>query len=79
MYEKRIFSLPVTALDGRDLGEFKAMAYVMTPEAEKERSEAPVPFCEYFNLIDYGYRIFGFDKKILEDALDESVQFWSYN
>lgn len=74
MYEKRDLTLPVFALNGKSLGDLTAMVYIMTPEAVKERSKAPVPFCEYFNLIDYGYRLFRFDKRILEAALEESVQ-----
>ncbi len=74
VYEKRDLTLSVTGLDGRDLGNLTAMAYIMTPETVKVRSKAPVPFYEYFNLIDYGYRLFRFDKRILEAALEESVQ-----
>lgn len=79
MYKKRDFTLPVLGLNGEKLGDFTTMAYIMTPEAVKKRSEAPVPFCEYYNLIDYGYRLFGFNRGILEEALEESVQFWCYN
>lgn len=77
MYSKKDFTLPVTALNGTDLGELKAMAYVMTPDFVNARNKCAVPFCEYFNLIDYGYKIFRFDQSILETALEESVQFFA--
>lgn len=75
MYEKRDLTLPVTALNGENLGELTGMAYTMTPKAMFARSRDPIPFYDYLALIYYNYKLLGFDKKIIEVALAEVEDF----
>ena len=65
-------NIPVTSLDGGDLGEFTAMVYIMTDEAVKAKSVNPVPPDYYYSVIDEAYGTFGFDKGILIEALEEA-------
>ena len=71
-YIKRDMTLPVTSLDGKDLGELTAMVYIMPDEAVKEKSSNPVPPDYYYSVIEKAYEDFGFDKKILKEALEEA-------
>ena len=71
-YIKRDMTLPVTSLDGKDLGELTAMVYIMPDEAVKEKSSNPVPPHYYYSVIEKAYEDFGFDKKILKEALEEA-------
>ena len=73
-YIKKNLTLPVTSLNGDNLGKLKAMVYIMTPEAVKNRSLDPVPDINYFSVIDEGYTVFNFDKRILKAALEDSFQ-----
>lgn len=71
-YIKRTLNVRVTSLDGVDLGDISAMAYIMTPEAVKLRIKICIPDKRYYSLIKAGYEAFGFDDKILAGALAES-------
>ena len=70
-YSKKNLKVAVKSLDGQDLGNVIAMVYIMTPEAVKSRSINPLPSERYFSVLNKGYDVFGFDKKILCDAILE--------
>lgn len=46
-----------------------AMVYIMNTNKESR------PMTSYYNVLDQGYERFGFDKKILEKALEESEMY----
>ena len=71
-YRKKYLTLNVKSLDGVDLGEIKAMAYIMTSKAVSARLAKPFPSDYYYSVLDKSYEAFGFDKKILEGALLEA-------
>ena len=76
VYFKRDFTLPVKDFDGKDLGNLTAMAYIMTPEAEREHSKIPIPSDLYYSIIKMGYQAFEFDRSILETARKEASTRW---
>ena len=49
------------------------MVYIMTQEAVKNRSINPLPSEYYHSVLDAGYKTFGFDDKILNEAVREAV------
>ena len=55
--------------DEADGKELVAMAYIMNTQ-----DTVSPPDAGYYQIIDEGYEHFGFDKKILETALNESVE-----
>lgn len=73
-YSKKNLTLAVTSLDDQDLGELDAMAYIMTKEATNMRSANPLPSKHYYSVLYAGYKMFGFDDSLLEDALIEAVE-----
>ena len=73
-YVKRNLKVAVTSLDGRDLGEITAMVYIMTNEATAARGINPLPSKYYYSVLDTGYKTFGFDGKILSEAVLEALR-----
>ncbi len=73
-YKKKNLNIAVKSLNGEDLGEITAMVYIMTDNALKNRRENPIPSEYYYYVLDNGYNDFGFDKKILAEALSEAVK-----
>ncbi len=71
-YVKKNLTLAITSLDGQDLGEITAMVYIMTKKATEARSMKPLPSKYYYSVLDTGYKIFGFDGKILNEAVMEA-------
>ena len=73
-YSKKNLTVAVTSLNGQDLGEFNAMVYIMTQEATHMRSVIPLPSKHYYSVLYAGYKMFGFDESLLEDAVIEAVE-----
>ncbi len=73
-YVKRNMKIAVTSLDGQNLGDITAMVYIMTRKATDSRSINPLPSEHYYSVLDTGYKTFGFDGKILTEALLEAVR-----
>ncbi len=71
-YIKKNLTLAVTSLDGSDLGELSAMVYIMTKKATEARGINPLPSDYYYSVLDAGYKTFGFDDKILHEAVREA-------
>ncbi|MBQ3654091.1 MAG: gamma-glutamylcyclotransferase [Synergistaceae bacterium] len=71
-YVKENLTLGVTSLEGQDLGELSAMVYVMSKEAAQDRGVNPLPSEHYYSVLKEGYKTFGFDDKILREALREA-------
>lgn len=69
-YVKRDFTVRVTALDGGDLGELEAMAYLMA----EGRSEIHPPAEDYHAVLEEGYAMLLFDRGGLDRALEESLR-----
>ena len=55
-------------VDGRELGEVDAIVYIM-----HENRSLGCPSDYYYKVCKEGYRRFGFDTKVLEKALADSV------
>ena len=72
-YIKKNLTLAVTSLDGQDLGEITAMVYIMTKKATEARGVNPLPSKYYYSVLDTGYKTFGFDGKILSEAVIEAI------
>ena len=72
-YVKRNQKIDVTGLNGNHFGEVNAMVYIMTKKATNTRSINPIPSKHYYSILHSGYKRFGFDGKILTEALLESV------
>ena len=72
-YVKRNLKIYVTGLNGNHFGEVNAMVYIMTKKASDTRSINPIPSEHYYLILHSGYKRFGFDGKILTEALLESV------
>lgn len=72
-YAKRTLNVRASSLDGGDLGDISAMAYIMTPEAVRLRIKICIPDKHYYSVIKAGDESFGFDDKILYEALAESI------
>ena len=72
-YVKRNLKIYVTGLNGNHFGEVNAMVYIMTKKATDTRSINPIPSEHYYSILHSGYKRFGFDGKILTEALLESV------
>ena len=73
-YVKKVLTLAVTSLDGRDVGELTAMVYIMTKKASEARGVNPLPSNYYYGVLDAGYKTFGFDGKILNEAMREALK-----
>ena len=69
-YYKKELSVDVKPLAGGKLKNVTAMVYIMT-ECERQ-SVLPSP--TYYNVLDAGYSMFGFDKKILRQAFIDSMK-----
>lgn len=65
-YYKKYLSLPVNCFKDRQVRRLAAMVYIMADQYKRE-----APSTEYYKVLENGYDDFGFDKKILEDALAE--------
>ena len=50
------------------------MVYIMTDKASDARSVHPVPSKHYYSVLREGYKAFGFNDKILIEALVEAVR-----
>lgn len=72
-YIKKNLKVAVTSLDGQDLGKITAMVYIMTKKAVETRSTNPLPSKYYYSVLFAGYKTFGFDDKILNEAVIEAV------
>ena len=73
-YIKRNLKIAVTSLDGQNLGDITAMVYIMTRKATDTRSINPLPSEYYYSVLDTGYKTFGFDGKILTEAIIEAAE-----
>ena len=73
-YIKRKLKIAVTSLDGQNLGDITAMVYIMTRKATDTRSINPLPSEYYYSVLDTGYKTFGFDGKILTEAIIEAAE-----
>ena len=73
-YVKKNLKVNVTGLNGNDLGELKAMVYIMSAEAMKLRQQHSTPSTQYYAILHDGYNDFGFDKEILREALMENFK-----
>lgn len=71
-YVKKNLKVDVTSLDGQDLGELTAMVYIMTKTAAETRGINPMPSKYYYSVLHEGYETFGFDGKILSEAVMEA-------
>ena len=71
-YIKKELKVDVTSLDGTELGKLTAMVYVMTKTAAGARGINPLPSKYYYSVLDAGYKAFGFDGKILTEAVMEA-------
>ena len=71
-YQKKNLKIAVESLDGEDLGELTAMVYIMTKKATEAREVNPLPSKYYYSVLDAGYKTFGFDGKILNEAVMEA-------
>lgn len=71
---KRNLKIDVIVLDGHHFGEVNAMLYIMTKKAADTRSINPLPSRHYYEILHSGYERFGFDGKILIEALLEAVR-----
>ena len=71
-YQKKNLKIAVESLDGEDLGELTAMVYIMTKKATEARGVNPLPSKYYYSVLDAGYKTFGFDGKILNEAVMEA-------
>ena len=67
-YYKAEMTLPVEYFSGRR-GRLRCFVYIM-----HEERKIGVPDMYYFNACMAGYRSFGFDGKVLEAALDKSME-----
>ena len=72
-YIKKDIEAEMTDLDGKNPRNVKAMAYVMT-----EGHGLRIPMRAYYEVLDEGYRRFGFDTAYLERALDEAEEGHGY-
>ena len=72
-YTKKELKIAVKSLNGDDLGNLTAMVYIMTKKAVKARRNNPLPNPYYYSVLDAGYKAFGFDDKILKDAMTEAI------
>ena len=73
-YVKKNLKVNVTGLNGNDLGELKAMVYIMSAEAVKMRTLHSTPSNQYYSILREGYKNFGFDTTILQNALMENFK-----
>ena len=67
-YVKQNVEISMTELDGTNQQKVTAMIYVMV-----ERHQAGIPFQSYYDGMVKDYERFGFDKRILQEALNEAV------
>ena len=65
-YFKRNMGVEMPGLNGKKPRKVKAMVYIMS-----EGPELQAPSEAYYDIIAEGYERFGFDRGILEAALDE--------
>ena len=72
-YGKKDLTLRVKSLAGEDLGEMTAMVYIMTKKAVNLRGENPMPGKYYYSVLKAGYETFGFNGKILGEAVSEAL------
>ena len=73
LYIKKNLPLNVTSLDGNDLGNLTAMVYIMTQEAGSVQKINPLPSKYYYSVLEEKYNTFGFDGKILQEAVKEAL------
>ena len=71
-YIKQKLKVLMTDLDGEHKKKITGMVYVMT-DGSNESNESMPPE-SYYEIISDGYRSFGFDENILNDALLEATQ-----
>ena len=67
-YFKKNLEVDVTPIDGGEPVKLNAMVYIMD---EKNYCHAPSSY--YYQILDEGYRRFGFDLSLLHLALEDSV------
>ena len=68
-YVKQDIGIRMTDLDGGDPQETEAFVYTMT-----KGHELRLPWGGYYEVLEEGYRRFGFDTGILEQALKEAKE-----
>ena len=68
-YIKKDIDVTMTDLEGNDPQEVTAMVYVMS-----EGHGLRLPWGGYYEVLEEGYERFGFDKRILEEALKEAKE-----
>ena len=69
LYYKKELPVTVTSLDGGKPVNVTAMVYIMT----ERKCLTILPSKAYYNVLDTGYAMFGFDKRILRQALMDSM------
>ena len=67
-YYKKDLEVAVTPLGGGELRTLTAMVYIMD-----EKHSCHVPSLYYYEVLDEGYRRFGFERSLLRQALEDSV------
>ena len=73
-YGKRNLKVAVTSLDVQNLGNLTAMVYIMARKATDTRSINPLPSKHYYSVLNAGYKTFGFDGRILNEAVIEAAR-----
>ena len=73
-YLKKNLKVDVTSLDGDHFGELTAMVYIMTKKATDARGTNPLPSDYYYSVLAAGYKTFGFDATILNEAVREAFR-----
>ena len=73
LYIKKNLTLNVTSLDGYNSGNLTAMVYIMTKKAARVQNISPLPSEYYYSVLEEGYKTFGFDGKILNEAVKEAI------
>ncbi len=71
-YVKKKLNVAVKSLEGFNIGTLTAMVYVMPSETVKLRDINPLPSRQYYSTLCTSYKTFGFDGKILSEALFEA-------
>ena len=70
LYYKKELPVTVKPLSGGPAMELTAMVYIMT----ECKRPAVLPTKWYYDVLDAGYTMFGFDKKILRQAVIDSAE-----
>ena len=69
-YFKKELTVKVTPLGGGRARKLTAMVYIMTESCHRG---IVLPSNRYFSILNAGYEMFGFDRNILLQALEDSI------